>query len=64
MNADALRTKIKIGMVRKGYNAKYMATLMHMKLPTWYKHMGNVNKFSFEELSKLDKILKLELFNE
>lgn len=64
MTADALKKRIKIGMTRKDYSAKYMAVIMHMDRSTWYKRMGNVDKFSFEELSKIDRILNLKLFNE
>lgn len=61
---EKLRRQIKSGQELRAYSNGDMAIKMHMSLGSYNRRLSNPDKITFEELTKLEKILQIKLLSE
>ena len=63
MTGEELKRKIKSQMALYDYSNAYVATCMHIDITTWYKRLQHPERMKFQDVCKLDKLLKMGLFS-
>ena len=56
------RKKVKSQQVLYGLTNADMAVKMHMSLQQWERRLTKPGKLSYDELLRLEKVLKMEIF--
>ena len=59
---DKLRKRIKAGQALYGLSNPDMATKMHLSLQQWERRLKKPGKLSYDELVRLEKVLKMDIF--
>lgn len=64
MPGHKLRKLIKSRMELYGYDADYMAVKMRIAKSAWYKRLQHPERMRFEDICKIDQILRMGLINQ
>lgn len=58
---EGIARRVKGYMATYGRDPKWMAAMMHVSLPTWYRKLREPSSMTVKDLEKLERITKLEL---